>query len=382
MIMYQMDRYLLKEIQYTINKKLILISGPRQVGKTTLAKTIGSSLEYLNYDRLSDRKKILKEEWDREKDFLILDEIHKMKKWKLWLKGIYDTEENKKIIVTGTAKLDTLKKVGDSMAGRYFQYQLFPLDLKELRVNNFRTSKENLDQLLSISGFPEPFFSDSMSFYKKWRRSHLDVIIKQDIIGLDLIKRISDLEILIDLLAERAGTLISYNSLREDLNTDDKTVKRWLVALENSYLIFKISPYSKKLKNAIKLISKYYFYDLPRVANEGARLENLVALSLLKETSYRNEVEGEDFALHYLRNKNQQEVDFLVCKNKIPHLMIEVKNSDDSPSKNFLYFEQELLKQNPKIMKVQLVKNLKKEFSTKNGIKICNLENWLEKMDF
>lgn len=377
-----MKRYLFKEIQLIINKKMVLISGPRQTGKTTLSKAISPSYEYLNYDRLSHRKSMLKEAWDRNKEILILDEIHKMKKWKQWLKGVYDTEDNKKIIVTGSAKLDTHKKVGDSLAGRYFQYQLFPLDLKELKFNKFGETKDNLNKLLTLGGFPEPFLSDSQAYYKKWRRTHLDIILKQDILSFEVIKRISDLEILIDLSTERIGSVISYNSLREDLNTDDKTVKRWFGILENSYLLFKISPYSKRLKNSIKLISKYYFYDVPRVKDEGGRLENLVALSLLKEITFRNEVGGEDYALHYLRNKHQQEIDFLICKDKVPHFMIEVKSGDDTPSVNFSYFDKELKKQNPNIKKVQLVKNLTKEFSTKDGIEVVNLENWLEKMAF
>ncbi len=375
-------REISSDISISSKKKVILITGPRQTGKTTLSKDIGSSFEYLNYDRLADRKKIIAETWDREKEFLILDEIHKMKKWKLWLKGLYDTSKEQKIIVTGSSRLDTNRKVGDSMAGRYFAYQLFPFDLKELRQNNYGNTDDNFSRLISYSGFPEPFLENSQNFYKKWRKTHLDVIIKEDIISTETIKRINDLEMLVELMKSRIGSIFSYSSLREDLQTDDKTIKRWMKTLENSYLFFKITPYSKNIKDTIKKSPKYYFYDVPRVTDEGARLENFVALSLYKEIMLRNDTKGDDYSLHFLRNKQKKEIDFLICLNKQPIVMIEVKTSDEVPSPHFNAFLPQLTKANPKVMQVQLVLNLEKEFSTKEGLKVKKLKTWLEQMPF
>lgn len=377
-----MDRYLKEEITLSVQKKLILITGPRQVGKTYLSKSINDSNEYLNFDNISHKKNIISQVWDRNKKIIILDEIHKMKNWKRWLKGTYDTEKNKQIIVTGSAKMDTHRKVGDSLAGRYFQYQLFPLDLKELKQNKYKSSTENFEQLINLSGFPEPFLAESKSFYHKWQKTHLDVIIKQDIVELETIKRVADLAILIELMKERVGSMISHNSLKEDLQTDDKSIKRWLNVLENAYILFKITPYSLKIINTLKKQPKYYFYDYPRIAETGARLENFVALSLLKEISFRNEVNGENYSLHYLRNTQKEEIDFLICKDRLPHLMIEVKQSDDTPAKAFKTFTKYLVKQNAKVKMIQLVLNLKKEFQTKEGIHVCNLVSWLERMDF
>lgn len=370
------------EIKKSANKKVILVTGPRQSGKTTLAKLLGSSAEYLNYDRKEDRKKIMDESWDREKEYLILDEIHKMKKWKLWLKGLFDTREGQKIIVTGSARLDTHRKVGDSMAGRYFSYQLFPFDLKELSLAKFGNLDQNFIQLMNYSGFPEPFLENSNSFYKKWKKTHLDVIVREDIIATETIKRISDLEMLIELMKDRIGSTLSYSSLREDLLTDDKSIKRWLLALENSYLFFKITPFSKNIKDSLKKFPKYYFYDVARVVDEGAKLENFVALSLYKEVSLRNDIEGEEYSLHYLRNKQKAEIDFLICLGKKPILMIEVKSSDDKVDSNFASFLPQLKKQNPAISAIQLVLNLKREYSTKDGIKVKSLKKWLELIDF
>jgi predicted AAA+ superfamily ATPase len=372
-----MQRYLYKELKKFVGKKILLISGPRQVGKTTLSKTLFKNFDYFNYDRLADRKKLIAEDWNREADLVIFDEIHKMKKWKQWLKGIYDTEIKTNFLVTGSARLDTHKKVGDSMAGRYFQYRLMPLCLKEFAKNKHRTPKENLDNLLQLSGFPEPFFSSSKSFYKKWRKTHLDIIVKQDISETETIKRITDLEFLIELMKPKVGSTLSYKSLCEDLLTDDKTVKRWLTIFENSYLLFKITPYSKNILHSTKKAPKYYFYDYPRIDDLGARLENLVALSLLKEIYFLNDTEGEDYSLHFLRDKDQHEVDFLIAKNKKPIIAIEVKTASTEISSGFLKLTNQLQLQFPDLKRIQLVKNLERDFSNKSGIHVKNLENYL-----
>lgn len=372
-----MKRYLYKELKQYVGKKILLLSGPRQVGKTTLSKVLFENFDYLNFDRLSDRKKIVAEEWNREADLIIFDEIHKMKKWKQWLKGIYDTEDKKNFLVTGSARLDPHRKVGDSMAGRYFQYRLMPFCLKELAQNKYHNPKDNLDNLMMLSGFPEPLFSNSESFYKKWRKSHLDIIVRQDIAEIETVKRITDLEFLIELMKSKVGSILSYSSLREDLLTDDKTIKRWLTIFENSYLLFKITPFSKNILHSTKKAPKYYFYDFPRIEDKGARLENLVALSLLKEIYFLNDTQGEDYSLHFLRDKDQNEVDFVITKNKNPIIAIEVKTSDTEISASFKKLTNQLLKQFPELKRIQLVKNLERDFSNKEGIKVLNLEKYL-----
>lgn len=380
---HSLKRSLTPQILKDLEQKFVLLSGPRQSGKTTLAKNLETDFEYLNYDILAHRKQIIRGEWNRAPGLLILDEIHKMKKWKLWLKGLYDEENHPRTIVTGSARIDTHKKVGDSLAGRYFQFHLLPLDLKELADGGWKkTPAETLERLLKLSGFPEPFLSDSESHYKRWRKTHLDIIVKQDIPATESIKRISDLETLIEFMVEKIGSTLSYNSLREDLSTDDKTVKRWLLALENSYVFFKIAPYSKKLKNVLTKAPKYYFFDVPRVSSPGARLENLVAFSLYKECLFRADMSGEDYSLHFLHAKAGQEIDFLICLDKKPIAMIEVKTQDKKPSPNFSFFAQDLKKQNPELKMVQLVKGLDRPFTSRDGVHILNLEEYLLKMPF
>jgi hypothetical protein len=378
-----MDRYLKKALLKDLFKKIIIVTGPRQVGKTTLSKSLKSDLssgfDYYNYDNLQDRKKIHKGDLDFNSRPIILDELHKMHQWKRWLKGHFDTRTaHHPILVTGSARIDTYKKVGDSLAGRYFQFRLFPLDIKELSQISKADPQKSLDSLLELSGFPEPYLSGDVREYKRWRSSHLDIILRQDLLETEAVKNIHSIELLVELMTERVGSLISYNSLREDLQTDDKTVKRWFDALENSYVFFKVSPYSKKINRAISKTPKYYFFDIPRVSNDGARFENLVALSIYKEILYRKDVLGEDYSLHFLRNKNQNEVDFLICHEKRPHMMIEAKLSANNLENSFHIFEKGV----GTIPKIILVKKLDRSFTQKNGARVVKASEWLEKMDF
>lgn len=378
-----MERYLTKPILKDLNQKTIILSGPRQCGKTYLSQNFkNKKVEYLNFDVLEDRKKILSHNWAINRDLIIFDELHKMKKWKNWLKGVIDaTSPRPPILVTGSAQLNTYKKIGDSLAGRYFSYRLYPLDIKELLEfgDKNRNANEMLNRLLEVSGFPEPYLSTEKNFYSRWQQTHLDVILKNDIYETESVRNIKQLETLTILLTERVGSTLSYNSLREDLSTDDKSVKRWVDILENSYVVFRLYPFfHKSIAGSLKKAPKLYFYDYCRVDKLSHRLENLVALSLLKEIHFRKDVKGENFDLHFLRNKQEKEIDFLITKNKKPHVMIEVKESDAIASENF----KEYGKCFPDVKKIQLVKNLNEEILTSKQVLITPLAEWLSKMEF
>lgn len=372
-----MERYIKKAVEQDLRKKIILITGPRQVGKTTFSKSLIQDFEYLNYDNVFDRKKLHRSDLNFDNVDYIFDELHKMKNWKRWLKGHFDTRKQQNIIlVTGSARLDTYKKMGDSLAGRYYQYRLFPLDVKEI-VNSLNIEPEKaLDGLLELSGFPEPYLSGSKNHYRKWQKSHQDIILRQDLIETESVQQIKSVELLIELMTERVASPISYNSLREDLNTDDKSVKRWCNLLEDIYVLFKIQPFFRRSQTAIKKSPKYYFFDIPRVQDAGARFENLVALSLYKEILCRNDSQGESYSLHYMRNKSQKEVDFVICNYKKPVVMIESKISDNNFENAFTIFQ----KQAGDIPKYLLVKNLKKNTTLKDGTKVVRAAEWLAKM--
>lgn len=373
-----MQRYISKAVKEYLGRKIAVISGPRQVGKTTLAKSLSEDSAYYNYDIKKDIDVFLKQEWDRSKKHIIFDEIHKMKNWKLWLKGLYDEGILKKqaIIVTGSARLDVAKKMGDSLAGRFFHYRLYPLDLWELSRHE-NDLEECYRKILSFSGFPEPYLEGSDKFYGLWKKTHSDLILRQDMLSLESIRDIDGVELLVELLSRQVGSLVSYNSLARDIGRDDKTVKRWIDLLEDLYIVFRVHPYSRNVAHGLKKMSKVYFYDVARAqGGESTQLENLVALSLKKQMDFKSDTEGKDHSLHFIRDKNGREIDFLV-KSKKAQSLIEVKLNDSSPSNNFYFFEKSF----KGAQKIQVVRYLDRKKMTKNNVVICPAIEYLSQLD-
>ena len=371
-----MKRYLTNYILDDLKKKIVLLTGPRQSGKTTLAQMLSNNFDYLNFDNPEHRLGLIERSWDRSRELIIFDELHKLKNWKSWLKGIYDTEKATPwIIVTGSAKLDSYRKVGDSLAGRFFQFRLHPLDLKEIKAIIKPDDLEAaLEQLLNTGGFPEPYLEGNTRFYNRWKRSHLYIIVRQDLIDLENVQQITSIETLIQLLRKRVGSPVSYNSLARDLQCSDKTVKRWLMILENMYVIFRVGPFHRNIARSILKAPKYYFYDTGQVIGDlGIKLENLTACALLKETHYLEDCYGEQVQLHYLMTKDGREVDFFITRNDAPFLMAEVKWADSSPNSNFSIFD----KYFPGVKKVQIVGKLDREKTYPDGTEIRSAHNWL-----
>jgi predicted AAA+ superfamily ATPase len=343
------------------------------VGKTTLSKNLGFTSQYLNFDDSELRKIIMNRSWSRDVELIIFDELHKKPKWKSWIKGIYDTEGiNPKILVTGSARMDVFKKGSDSLAGRHYNYRLHPFSVAELKEQ--MPPRECLERLMKVGGFPEPFLNNDEDFAKRWRSTHIDKIIKEDLLELEQVRNIKLIEILIDLLADRVGSSVSYSSLARDLEISPHTVKKWIGILESLYVIFVVPPYSKNLARAILREPKIYFYDNGRVKkDEGARFENLIANALLRKLHLGQDLRGEKSQLFYVKDKEKREVDFLtVIDNKIIDL-VEVKLSDENLSNNLNYYNERLKPMKP----VQVIYNLKHE-QTKNTISLVKAENWLQ----
>ena len=371
------SRDLLKPMRRDAEEKIILLSGPRQVGKTVLAKHLSKSCEYLNYDNDAHKLLIQKSEWNRDAEILIFDELHKMDGWKAKLKGVYDVEGiPPRMIVTGSARLETYTNVGDSLAGRFFSFRLHPLDLRELvQVNARCDRKKKLESLMRYSGFPEPFFKASEAFYKRWCKTHLDAILREDFLGMLGVGDISKLRLLIEILRRRVGSPISYASIARDIgHCSGATVKRWVELLEKLYIVFKVPPYSKSVARSLLKEPKFYFFNSAYVhGDEGARFENLVACALLKKIHYLEDVEGKEGGLYYLKNKDKREVDFF-CVVGNSATMVEVKVADDSFSKDLLAFQ---VPQFDEIQRIQLVKKCGRTKSKDRRTKLVDAAEWL-----
>ncbi len=335
-----MKRYLENDIHEDLQKKMVFVGGARQVGKTTLALDILGSSEthpaYLNWDLRSVKKSLLAGELPGGQELLIFDEIHKYKEWRNLLKGFYDTyKSERKFLVTGSARLDYYRRSGDSLQGRYYFWRLHPLSLHEL---NKRPTRSDLEQLLEFGGFPEPFLEADKRNWKRWQRDRQSQVIREDVLSLEHVKMISQLDLLSQILPDRVGSPLSINNLRQDLSVAFETADNWIHILENLYYCFRVSPYGVPALRAAKKEKKLYLWDWSLCENSAARFENLVASHLLKYCHYHEDRFGDDMTLHFLRDSQKREIDFVVCKNRKPVFAVECKSGDSKISRNISYF--------------------------------------------
>lgn len=368
-----------KNILMDLDKKMVFLSWPRQVWKTFLSKKIAKNFVnpvYLNFDRLNDREIIKDELWLEKTDLLIFDEIHKMKDWKTYLKWVFDTKnDDLKILVTWSARLDTFRQSWDSLAWRFFLHRILPLSIKEL--NEVWYKNMDLDDFIFKSGFPEPFLSEDDFSVQRWRGQYTDALIREDILDFENIHNLKSIQLLLKILQERVWSLISYSSLAEDIWIAPNTVKKYIEILENLYIIFRVFPFSKNIARAIKKESKIYFFDTWMVKwDDWIKFENLVWISLLKHSMAKKDMLWEDVSLNFLRTKDWKEVDFCICKNDKLEKIIEVKNSDSNFSKHLFFFWEKYW-----VSWVQVVKNLKREKKSGNNLfEMISWENFLKSL--
>lgn len=331
-----MDRFLKRHILTDLNDyKMIFLAGPRQVGKTTLSQSLYKTADYMNWDIDDDRTRILEKEF-KKSPLLIFDEIHKYTRWRNYLKGIYDKiGKQQKILVTGSAKLDTLRKGGDSLQGRYFFYRLMPLTYAELKMNN----QKDLLTLYNLSGFPEPFYKSSKTYCMRWSRSYRQRVVREEVSSNEQFNDLGTIELMYNRLPDLAGGTLSINSLAEDIQVSHKTLAKWVDALERLYAIFRISPFGPPKIKAIKKLQKLFFFDWNAVLDEGARFENLIAVHLLKWVCFEQDIKGRELELRYYRDKYDREVDFVITENGKPIHFIEVKLSDSQIPKGLKYLK-------------------------------------------
>ncbi|MCK6479482.1 MAG: AAA family ATPase [Planctomycetes bacterium] len=315
-------RYLRPQVLEDLRTRMAFVAGPRQVGKTTLARSLPGG-GYLNWDVPAHRERILRAEMPDTR-LWILDEIHRYRGWRNLLKGLWDgRRKGQRILVTGSARLDLYRFGGDSLQGRYHLLRLHPFSAAELKME----SPADLRSLLALGGFPEPFLGGSEARARRWSRAHRNLLLREDVRDLERVDDLGRLELLALSLPARVGSPLSLHALGEELQVGRRVLERWTGILERLYAIFRVPPFGPPRLRAVRKMPKHYHLDWTLVPGEGPRFENLVACHLLKWVHFEEDAKGRDLELRHFRDDAGREVDFVVLEGGKPVLLVECKRS-------------------------------------------------------
>lgn len=347
------------------NKQMAFVCGPRQVGKTTIAKAlmkVDKQALYRNWDIPEDRLRIVSHTFasllegltisPATHPFLVMDEIHKYSDWKNYVKGLYDLyQDNMNILVTGSARLNIYKKGGDSLMGRYFLYRVHPISANETAdrtLNLFNVPKiidqDKIKHLLDFGGFPEPFTKGDNRFLNRWHHLRHQQLIYEDIRSLEAIQNLAQLDLLATIITNQVGQLVNYTNLASKVRVSVPTIQRWLSVLDQVYYCYLITPWTNNIARSLLKEPKVYLWDWSLVPDIGQRHENFVANHLLKSVHFWSDIGLGVFEMNFIRTKDQEEVDFLIVRDGKPWMLVEVKSSSNTSLSKSLQNYKKILK--------------------------------------
>ncbi len=341
------------------HRQMAWVSGPRQVGKTTVCRALGT--HYLNWDNADDRKVILRgpaavaeaaglATLRAERPTVVFDELHKHGKWRNFLKGFFDVYGGKaRVVVTGSSRLEVFRRGGDSLMGRYFLFRMHPWSVAECLHPTVPAAPvrapaaiaaENWEALWSHGGFPEPFLRREARFTNRWRALRHEQFFQQEVREVAQLQELATLETFATLLTERSGQQLVYANLAQEVGVAVDTARRWIDLLGRLHYGFLVRPWFANVAKALRKEPKWFLRDWSAVDDPGARAETLVACHLLKAVEGWTDLGLGRFELRYLRDKMKREVDFLVVRDRKPWFLVEVKNAERALSPALRYFQE------------------------------------------
>lgn len=337
--------------------KVIVIYGPRRVGKTTLITQFlkQTKLKY-RFDTgedlriqavISSQRLDLIKQYVAKNQLIVIDEAQLIPQIGLGLKIIVDHIPNIKVIATGSASFDLSNKIGEPLVGRKWTKILYPISQLELKkTQNPFELKSNLEQFLIYGAYPEILTTNSLKKKQQILQEITSSYLLKDILTLERVKSSKLLLDLLKLIAFQIGNEVSLSELGTQLGIDRKTVKRYLDLLEKTFILFNLTGYSRNLRKAISKKSKYYFWDngirnaiinnfnLLDTRNDLGQLwENFLAIERLKKQSYKP-----IFASNYFwRTWDKKEIDWVEMRQgKLFGFEFKWKNNQSKSKKYWL----------------------------------------------
>lgn len=394
-----MKRYLDHRVRTDLLKKMVILTGPRQVGKTTLSQLLMRDLpgsQYLNYDIPAHREILRRQTWGKETPLLVFDEIHKMPDWKAWLKGVYDgrtlqiptatglnspADAVQQLLVTGSARMDTFRQAGESLAGRFYKLRLHPISVREWCEQAQVSPAAALSHLLQRGGFPEPCLAPDDISAQRWRTDYFSALVREDVLEFSRLQEVNAMRVFADALRSRVGSPLSIASISRDMGVSPKTLTKYLDILEALFIVFTVRPWHRNITRATLQQPKVYFFDTGLVqGDDGVKFENLVACHLLKQVHWQQDALGTQADLHYVRTKDGAEVDFCVSdathgEAQLTHL-VECKLTDTKPHPALVRFADQFTN----TQAVQVVRELRTE-QDRGPVHIREAAGWLNRLD-
>jgi predicted AAA+ superfamily ATPase len=306
--------------------KAIVVIGARQIGKTTLLKQIFSdNVLWLNGDEQEVRSLFVNISTARLKALIgkhntvVIDEAQRIEDIGLKMKLITDNIPEIQLVATGSSSFELANKVNESLTGRKWQYQMFPLSFAEM-VNHHGLLEEKmmLTHRLVYGYYPD--IVNNQNEEKELLQQLSDSILYKDILMFDNIRKTDKLLKLMQALAYQIGSQVSYNELAQLCGIDSKTVEKYIVILEQAYIIFRLQPFSRNLRNELKNTRKVYFFDnglrnaliadfrqLEMRTDTDALWKNFIISERIKFINYN----GLWVNRYFWRTVEQREIDYL-----------------------------------------------------------------------
>lgn len=371
------ERSITADLRRDLGRKLVVLTGARQAGKTTLAQRLMAGFgdaQYLNWDVPGDRQLITAHAWSPKARLVVFDEIHKMRSWKVFLKGAWDGRtDGQAMLVTGSARMDTFRQGGESLAGRYFGWRLHPFSVRELVQARAMDAAQALQRLLQRGGFPEPCLAETDTDAERWRAQYVTDLVREDVLDFSRVHEVRTLQLLLEMLRERVGSPLKLSGLAQALQISPTTAARYIEILEALYIVFRVTPWHRDVARSLLKEPKIYFLDNGLVKGDaGTRLENAVAAMLLKHCHYRQDAEGKPVTLHTIRDKERHEIDFVLTEGDRVTDLIEVKLGDAVPGA----FLHRMAERFAPARALQLVAELRQP-AQHGRVEVARLDQWL-----